>query len=244
MLVSSPFPTYHATWSRCPVSLAGVPLHPGLLDRQGSRSNCAYTSPAGGVYATPPSFDSLLFALDALGSEEKVFGLDFVKSRLLQEEQREIVKSESTKASHGPALVNRAPNRREMNCTNCSSFEHTALYCWEKDVNGRRPAPPNRFRAGNNTQTPSAFVSQQYHSTGEPNEDDYSCFLCNSSVIKSVPASTWLVDSGCSAHVTFDKSFFITYERMGAGSVEMGTKARATVAGRGKVELMPNVNGV
>ena len=189
-------------------------------------------------------FDSLIVALDVLGNEEEVFGLDFVKSRLLQEEQRESMKSESTKAWHDPALINHAPNRREMKCANCSRFGHTAPYCWGTDVNGRRPAPPNRFRTRNNTQKPSAFVSGQYHSTGEPHEDDYTCLLSNSSVLKSVPASTWLVDSGCSAHMIFDRSLFITYERMETGSVEMGTKARATVAGRGKVELMRNVNGV
>ena len=70
----------------------------------------------------PPRFDNLIVAPDALGNEEKVFSLDFVKSRLLQEEQRESMKNESTKASHGPALVNRAPNRREMKYTNYNSI--------------------------------------------------------------------------------------------------------------------------
>ena len=36
----------------------------------------------------PARFESLIVALDALGSEDKMFSLDFVKSRLLQEEQR------------------------------------------------------------------------------------------------------------------------------------------------------------
>ena len=191
----------------------------------------------------PSRFDSLIVALDALGNEDKVFGLDFVKSRLLQEEQRESMKSEGAKTLHGPALVNRAPIRREMKCTNCSRFGHTATYCWGKDVNGRRPPPPSRFRTRNNIQKPSAFVSQQEHSVEEPNEDDYTCLLSNSSAMPSVPTSKWLVDSGCSAHMTFDRSLFITYENMESGSVEMGTKARANVAGRGAVELMLNVNG-
>ena len=34
----------------------------------------------------PPKYDSLIVALDALGSENRIFTLDFVKSRLLQEE--------------------------------------------------------------------------------------------------------------------------------------------------------------
>jgi hypothetical protein len=36
----------------------------------------------------PDRFDGLISALDALGSEDKIFTLEFVKSRLLQEEQR------------------------------------------------------------------------------------------------------------------------------------------------------------
>ena len=37
----------------------------------------------------PTRFEALIVALDALGNEEKIFCLDFVKSRLLQEEQRQ-----------------------------------------------------------------------------------------------------------------------------------------------------------
>ena len=54
---------------------------------------------------------------------------------------------------------------------------------------------------------------------------------------------SWLVDSGCSAHITFYRSLFVTYEHMQSGSVEMGTKAKANIAGRGEVEIMLNVNG-
>ncbi len=36
----------------------------------------------------PERFNSLISALDALGNEDEAFSLDFVKSRLLQEEQR------------------------------------------------------------------------------------------------------------------------------------------------------------
>ncbi len=36
----------------------------------------------------PERFNSLISELDALGNEDEAFSLDFVKSRLLQEEQR------------------------------------------------------------------------------------------------------------------------------------------------------------
>ncbi|CDF39894.1 unnamed protein product [Chondrus crispus] len=126
----------------------------------------------------PPRFDNLIVALDALGNEDKVFGLEFVKSRLLQEEQRESMKTASASSPHAPALSN------------------------------------------------------------------FTCLLSTSTPEKrAANARSWLVDSGCSAHITFDRSLFVTYEQMQSGSVEMGTKARANVAGRGEVEFMLNVNG-
>ncbi|CDF77556.1 Retrovirus-related Gag-Pol polyprotein [Chondrus crispus] len=192
----------------------------------------------------PPRFDNLIVALDALGNEDKVFGLDFVKSRLLQEEQRESMKTASTTSPHAPALVNRMPIRRDMRCTNCNRHGHTAARCWGKDVNGRRPAPPDGFRSRNPGMKPSAFVSRDETSTAAFAESDFTCLLSTSSPEKkAVNAGSWLVDSGCSAHITFDRSLFVTYEQMQSGSVEMGTKARANVAGRGEVEFMLNVNG-
>ena len=46
----------------------------------------------------PTRFESLIVALDALGNEDKMFTLEFVKSRLLQEEQRAAMKSSSDSA--------------------------------------------------------------------------------------------------------------------------------------------------
>ena len=192
----------------------------------------------------PSRFDNLIVALDALGNEDKVFGLEFVKSRLLQEEQRESMKIPSATSPHTPAFVNRMPNRSDMKCTNCNRAGHTAARCWGKDVNGRRPAPPNGFRLRTNNFKPSAFLSQNEYSTPALTENDFTCLLSTSSPgSKTANSVPWLVDSGCSAHITFDRSLFVTYERMQSGSVEMGTKAKANVAGRGEVHLMLNVNG-
>ncbi|CDF33464.1 unnamed protein product [Chondrus crispus] len=150
----------------------------------------------------------------------------------------------SASSSHPPALVNRMPIRRDMRCTNCNRHGHTAARCWGKDVNGRRPAPPDGFRSRNPGMKPSAFVSRDETSTAAFAESDFTCLLSTSSPEKkAVNAGSWLVDSGCSAHITFDRSLFVTYEQMQSGSVEMGTKARANVAGRGEVEFLLNVNG-
>ena len=51
------------------------------------------------------------------------------------------------------------------------------------------------------------------------------------------------VDSACTAHITFDRSLFATYEPLDSASVEMGTKASAKVTGRGDVHLRLSVDG-
>ena len=105
------------------------------------------------------------------------------------------------------------PIRRDMKCTNFNRYGHTAARCWGKDVNGRRPAPPDGLRPRNTGLKPSAFVSRDENSTVAFAESDFTCLLSTSSPEKKTAnAGSWLVDSGCSAHITFDRSLFVTYE--------------------------------
>ncbi len=43
----------------------------------------------------PHQYDALISALDALGTEESVVHFDFVKARVIQEEQRTAMRSEA-----------------------------------------------------------------------------------------------------------------------------------------------------
>lgn len=55
-------------------------------------------------------------------------------------------------------------------------------------------------------------------------------------------ALSWIVEPGCSVHMTFDRNTFVTYTETNCGEVEMGTKAKANIAGRGDVVLEIVVN--
>ena len=107
----------------------------------------------------PPKFDGLIVALDALGSDDKNFSFDLVKSRLLQEEQRFEMRE---KSSTDAALFNRDGKRTQKNrdyqCDNCGRRGHTAKFCWGKDSNGRRPAPPDGYVPRRGMQKNNAFV--------------------------------------------------------------------------------------
>ena len=108
-------------------------------------------------------FESLIVALDALGNKDEMLSLDFLKSRLLQDEQRAEMKGNNSVSSKDSAFINRAPGTgRNYHCTNCNPPGHTAPYCWRKDINGRRPPPPSNYKPRKNQdQKPAAFVSNE-----------------------------------------------------------------------------------
>ena len=196
----------------------------------------------------PSSYESLIVALDAIGNDDKAFTFDLVKSRLLQEEQRVSERDFSMLKSNESAFVgvpgrnngksfggskpkNKFANHR---CKNCGNFGHTEEACWGKDINGQRP--PNPYKKSN-----AAFVGEHQTQTNDTkllSESDYVCLMgriSGSSFPKGI--SSWITDSGCTAHICFDQSMFHEYESAKDMTVEMGTKATAEVVGKGSVVL-------
>jgi hypothetical protein len=47
----------------------------------------------------------------------------------------------------------------------------------------------------------------------------------------------WYVDSGCSSHMTGDKSKFLTLKEVNGGSVTFGSDATTRIAGKGTLSL-------
>ena len=227
----------------------------------------------------PSSYDNLIVALDALGNEDKLFSVDLVKSRLLQEEQRASMR-ESGEHS-GTALFNNSRTNRNVqsiqayHCDNCGHDGHTKDKCWGKDVNGRRPKPPPGYVSNrekrNGRVTNSAFVGQA--SSQSENEAEFTCLMSSfestavqdtieikeseyqvttclmTKLSKSKKAgrcsscSSWIIDSGCTCHMTYDRSLFVSYTPLSNATVEMGTTAKTKVEGRGDVFITLNLNG-
>ncbi len=72
-------------------------------------------------------FNSLISALDALGNEDETFSLDFVKSRLLQQEQRMEMRTRasSTKSETSALFSTRSRNRPPFHSFgNCGKTGH------------------------------------------------------------------------------------------------------------------------
>ena len=183
----------------------------------------------------PARFESLIVALDALGSEDKMFSLEFVKTRLLQEEQRAEMKNKTSSSNKDSAFMNCVPSagstKRDMQCTNCGRSGHTASHCWGKDINGRCPTPPSSYKSRKNQdRKPAAFVSHEREEKPRvtfESDEGYTCVMAKieQSAVKSQSAS-WVVDSAWTAHMPFDRSQFSNYKPMQEPvAVEMGTKA-------------------
>jgi len=196
----------------------------------------------------PASYESLIVALDALGSDEKCFTFELVKSRLLQEEQRSLKRAAtSTNPRTQSALLNirggfrqKPPNPyANYRCEKCSNYGHSESRSWGKDVNGKRPPNPSPYRSDKKKNSENALVGAHTNNDGpDVPESDFVCLMSKLNESQFPKGSlSWISDSGCTAHMTFDKSFFHTYESVSNGTVEMGTKDTAQVAGKGTVIL-------
>ena len=168
----------------------------------------------------PSAYESLIVALDAVGNDEKSFTFELVKSRLLQEEQRAMERETTDNGSKSSALVGVSGHnggsfvRREnkyanVRCKNCGNLGHTPSHCWGKNIDGRRPpAPPTPNLVDHKPKADNAFVGEHTNDR-KPilSENDFVCLMSKIKDSKyPSKVSTWISDSGCTAHMTFDKS--------------------------------------
>eukprot|EP00171_Calliarthron_tuberculosum_P023077 IDg23077t1 len=172
--------------------------------------------------------------------------------RLLQEEKRRALRAKSH-SSKESALVQQTSDSRKGNkklCTHCGRTNHTEPHCWEKYG---RPQSNSRRSSGRHARdtkpTTAAIIATE--SPKETHADqldcDYVCLIsegltarknsCKSSLV-------WHIDSGASCHMTFEKSVFISYEKVQSFPVQMGDKSTTTAVGRGDVLIPIICNGI
>lgn len=189
----------------------------------------------------PTKFDALISALDAIGTEEKSLTFDFVKNRVLQEEQRISFRSQlDAQQSAAAALVANQSTNQSSNqsstrpsCTYCKKQGHVEEKCWKKHPH----LNPHKSKS---TQ---AMMAQD----SNPEESDDTVCLMTKYVPSVGPSSLekngdWFIDSGCSAHMTYDINSFKSYENINERSVELGNKETSIVQGKGDVMIHLKVN--
>ena len=181
-------------------------------------------------------YDALISALDALGDDEDDLSFDHVKARIMQEEQRIGMRQEaaSVKAEAAALLSNRTDTQRERpSCKHCKKIGHYENKCWKKY--------PHLNPHKNNDNDQTAFVTSER----KDNDPEVVCLLAKHK--KSIKLNHWFIDSGCSNHLTHDKSLFISYSDLPSGcntSVEVGNGDNAVVIGKGTINLIIQVENI
>lgn len=168
----------------------------------------------------PLSYESLIVALDALGNDNDTFTFDLVKSRLLQEQQRSFQRHPKFNEGRASALVDtgtrgaRRSSKRfaDHRCEKCGNLGHRASHCWGKDVSGKRPSNP-KFADGIKNKDSALLTEHGKDKESASCESDFVCIISKLRKSKYPKrASSWILDSGCTAHMIFEKSLFETYE--------------------------------
>ena len=191
----------------------------------------------------PETFDSLISALDALIDDNKNFTFQFVVSRCQQEEQRQQQRlEESLIKSETSALVATKHKKARSKCKHCGK-QHDSNKCWQKYPH---LAPPDRTYHSR----AEALIT---HDMSKPvdDKDDHLLFYPRTVALHAsrlaedygkVPKG-WIIDSGCSAHMTYDRSVFSSYKSTAPKDISLGGGSPVQSVGIGKVPLQVVVNG-
>ena len=186
----------------------------------------------------PEKFDPLISALDALG-DEKVFTFDFVKSRLLQEEQRNQQRvNDLVKNTEESALVTSrcegcagCGSKNPKICSHCGKNGHTASQCWELN-------PQLKMQRDRRIEKRALMTRND-----APKKDDSSEFYCLMGKELEVNEScSWYIDSGASAHMSNNRSVFTSFQQISPVKVELGNRSTVTAIGKGSVQMRLQVD--
>ena len=171
----------------------------------------------------PDEYSSLISALDALGSEESQLNFEFVKARIMQEEQRINMRNFEALKKTGASSLVANEHRSRPKCDYCGKIGHKESRCWKK------------FPEKNPHKRKPALVAAL------PEEDEIVCLMAkyknNSSPNNS---EDWYIDSGCSNHMIFNKSLFSSYTTGTFSEVDFGNLERAKIAGFGDIVIKIN----
>ena len=191
----------------------------------------------------PERFDPLISALDALG-DEKTFTFEFVKSRLLQEEQRNQQRIESSiHKNEESALVS---NQRDVSwggrngkssrkCNHCGRTNHTSDQCFIKFPH-LKAEYDKRY-----AMREKALIAKITAQLSQPDSDF--CMMANDTKFSSNASSGWVIDSAATSHMTHDRSCFTSFTHINPHKVELGNRAIVTAVGKGDVIMKLAVNG-
>lgn len=139
-------------------------------------------------------------------------------------------------------LANR-PSRRSGNnrtnkiikCTNCGRNGHTRIRYWGKEYSDHHAAMLHTIVLDKYEQIPFRATDQN------DRQVEHAVFACLLSKINKPSSATWslswIMDSGCTTDITFDRKLFVSYQSTPEIPIEMGTAENAFAVGKGSIHL-------
>ena len=138
--------------------------------------------------------------------------------------QQNFNKEQARKKSFPPCKFCRKTNHldthcwfKDVQCRNCKQFGHYQKYCKEKGV------AEQQARVADNSEAKEEFL---FMAAVEG--------VCNTARVSN---SSWLIDSGCTNHMTADLSLFSELDRSYVSRVRIGNGDHVKVGGKGTAEL-------
>ena len=191
----------------------------------------------------PSKYEHLIVAIDTVADDEKLT-TEFVKSRLLQEEQRLSDRTPSSSQSVDSALimhtccgVSTPSNERHVCvCSHCGKKGHPESRCWKKHPH---------LRPNHNKQKGLVVDSGTKDVPPDDTNDNVVCLLTGASTTNTSRAcqATWIIDSGATSHICHDKNLFSTFQSVKPFDISIGDKSGVRAVGRGSVDVVLLVSG-
>lgn len=187
----------------------------------------------------PSRYEHLIVAIDA-AADDKTLSLEFVKSRLLQEEQRMLDRGD-VKPSTDTALVTSHSSGNASSdvpeCSFCGKKYHNESKCWKKHPH-LKPKKSGSRQTGLAAQTAPA-------SRGHDSDDEaVVCLMTRTTPSNdSDPRIRWIIDSGATAHICNDSNAFSELKSVAPFEILIGDKSSVQGIGRGTVEMTTCVSG-
>ena len=146
------------------------------------------------------------------------------------------------KIEKGVALLERREKdgKKKFKCWTCNEFGHYASKCPKREKRYKGKFKPRRDRdclyANEEDDSNEQVVSDSEDEIGfvAIKEESLEKMALVSQVGKK---SNWIIDSGCSHHMTSDMNKFVDFKSQDEGIVKVGNKAACQVKGIGSITL-------
>uniref|UniRef100_A0A8D8KUH0 Copia protein n=1 Tax=Culex pipiens TaxID=7175 RepID=A0A8D8KUH0_CULPI len=163
----------------------------------------------------PVSYDGVVTALDCLADDD--ISLQVVKARLEDEYNRQLERQGGDSKTEKAMRSTEGKRRKKPAvCYNCGEPGHFKVNCPELAEDQRKSA------GGGNAKAKAA-------------QSDARCVAFTTGVERN---ARWVIDSGASAHMTNDRSFFTSLSEFDGGGITLANGTKTAICGVGSGEVV------